>query len=139
MTKNSGETPKFEITKPKGYEAQREQAVELRPGDEATTGKQQLPSGVSTLPPIPTIPAAPSMPSPGGPGATTKASNAATSDLPADDVDLIEKQWVSRAKAIVAGTQDDPYKQKKELNKAGADYLKKRFNKSIPTDDAVRT
>ncbi len=52
----------------------------------------------------------------------------------ADDSDLIEKEWVEKAKAIVAQTTDDPYVQNKELSKFKADYMKKRYNKEIPTD-----
>lgn len=49
----------------------------------------------------------------------------------ADDVDLIEKEWVTKAKAIVDNTKDDPHRQNKELNKVKADYIKKRYNKDI--------
>lgn len=49
----------------------------------------------------------------------------------ADDVDLIEKEWVHKAKAIVARTRDDPHLQNKEMNKFKAGYIKKRYNKDI--------
>lgn len=49
----------------------------------------------------------------------------------ADDVDLIEKEWVQKAKAIVAHTKTDPNLQNKELNKVKADYIKKRYNKEL--------
>ncbi len=49
----------------------------------------------------------------------------------AEDVDLIEKEWVDKAKAIVNHTKDDPYNQNKEINKMKADYIKKRYNKDI--------
>jgi hypothetical protein len=52
----------------------------------------------------------------------------------ADDVDLIEKEWVDRAKAIVEATQDDPHKQKSEISKVKAEYIQKRFNKTIKVD-----
>jgi hypothetical protein len=52
--------------------------------------------------------------------------------------DRIEKEWVDKAKAIVAKTQDDPYEQKQEMSKVKAEYIKKRFNKTIPTDDTVK-
>lgn len=53
----------------------------------------------------------------------------------ADDVDLIEKEWVMKAKEIVAKTKDNPNLQSSELSKFKADYLKKRFNKDIKTSD----
>ncbi|PLS80629.1 hypothetical protein CYG49_04695 [Candidatus Saccharibacteria bacterium] len=49
----------------------------------------------------------------------------------AADEDLIEKEWVERAKKIVASTKDDPYLQEKEVSKLQADYLKKRYGKEV--------
>jgi hypothetical protein len=48
-----------------------------------------------------------------------------------DDGDLIEKEWVNKAKEIVERTRDDPYKQSEELTVFKADYMKKRYNKTI--------
>jgi len=58
-------------------------------------------------------------------------TNSGTSSLIADDIDLIEKEWVEKAKKIISGTIDDPYKQNIEINKVKAEYLKKRFNKEV--------
>lgn len=49
----------------------------------------------------------------------------------ADDLDLIEKEWVEKAKDIVHKTRDDPHSQNKEMNRFKADYMKKRYNKDI--------
>lgn len=56
-----------------------------------------------------------------------------TTPLPAvaDDADLIEKEWVDKAKQIVEQTKEDPYLQNKEIHKVKADYLKKRYNKDM--------
>lgn len=54
-----------------------------------------------------------------------------TSHLIADDVDLIEKEWVNKAKEIVERTKSDPYIQNKQMNQVKADYLKKRYNKDL--------
>jgi hypothetical protein len=48
-----------------------------------------------------------------------------------DDGDLIEKEWVNKAKQIVERNRDDPYKQSEELTVFKADYLKKHYDKSI--------
>ncbi len=64
------------------------------------------------------------------PQATT-AATAVTSHLSAQDADLIEKEWVLKAKEIVARTHGDPYVQNNEINKIKADYIKKRYNKDI--------
>jgi hypothetical protein len=49
----------------------------------------------------------------------------------ADDGDVIEKEWVEKAKQIVMRTRQDPYNQNRELHKFKADYLQKRYNKTI--------
>lgn len=49
----------------------------------------------------------------------------------ADDADLIEKEWVEKAKQIVEQTKNDPYLQNQEMNKIKADYMKKRYNKDL--------
>ncbi|RWZ79436.1 MAG: hypothetical protein EOT04_01610 [Candidatus Chaera renei] len=78
-------------------------------------------------PPLPTLPPAirPVNDSPGS--ADTTSINPPV----AADEDLIEKEWVVRAKKIVATTKDDPYHQEREVSKLQVDYLKKRFNKDI--------
>ena len=49
----------------------------------------------------------------------------------ANDVDLIEKEWVQKVKSIVDQTKDDPFEQSKQLTLLKADYMQKRYNKSI--------
>lgn len=49
----------------------------------------------------------------------------------AADDDLIEKEWVDKAKKIVVEARDDPYKLEREVSKLQADYLRKRYGKEI--------
>lgn len=49
----------------------------------------------------------------------------------AEDVDLIEKEWVEKAKQIVHSTQGDPYAQSQQLNQMKSDYIKKRYNREV--------
>lgn len=49
----------------------------------------------------------------------------------ADDVDVIEKEWVDKAKRIVTATKDNPHQQEKEVSRLQADYLMKRYNKKV--------
>lgn len=49
----------------------------------------------------------------------------------ADDKDVIEPEWVHKAKAIVTTTSDDPYKQSEDLTVLKADYMQKRYNKIV--------
>ncbi len=49
----------------------------------------------------------------------------------ADDRDLIEKEWVIKAKKIIMANRDNPHQQSKELTLFKADYMQKRYNKII--------
>lgn len=49
----------------------------------------------------------------------------------AADDDLIEKEWVDKAKKIIAETRDDPYKREQEVSRLQADYLRKRYGREI--------
>jgi hypothetical protein len=51
--------------------------------------------------------------------------------MQADDLELIEKHWIDRAKHLVMQTAHDPFVQNKEINKLKAEYIKKRYNKDI--------
>lgn len=52
-----------------------------------------------------------------------------------DDVDVIQKEWVERAKAIVNKTSQDPRLQSSELGKFKAEYVQKRFHKELKTTE----
>lgn len=56
-----------------------------------------------------------------------------TSDNPqeAADADLIEKEWVEKAKQVVAETRNDPHAQESAVSQLQADYLQKRYGKTI--------
>jgi hypothetical protein len=51
--------------------------------------------------------------------------------LIANDDDLIEKEWVDKAKKILAQTKDDPYKREKEVSKLQIEYVRKRYGRII--------
>ncbi|MDX1765846.1 MAG: hypothetical protein R3313_02740 [Candidatus Saccharimonadales bacterium] len=78
-----------------------------------------------------------SLPSPIAPAAPAAAQAPAAAGVDdsspaiADDVDVIEKEWVDKAKAIVDKHRDDPYQQEEEANKLQSSYLKKRYGKTI--------
>lgn len=72
--------------------------------------------------------------SPAAPAAPAKQDDTSTDDAHpaiADDVDVIEKEWVQKAKSIVDQHHDDPYKQEEEANKLQSSYLKKRYGKIV--------
>lgn len=65
-------------------------------------------------------------------GAATPAQQT-ISDPPsvANDDDLIEKEWVDRAKRIIVETRDDPFQREREVTKLQADYLLKRYGREL--------
>jgi len=67
------------------------------------------------------------------PQPATPITSATVSDVPlvAADEDLIEKEWVDKAKKIVEETKDDPYRREQEVGKLQADYLRKRYGKEL--------
>lgn len=70
---------------------------------------------------------------------TTVVSDDATTDdqlslgtpVTAADDDLIEKEWVDRAKKIVADTRSDPYSQEHAVTQLQQDYQKKRYGREL--------
>jgi hypothetical protein len=51
--------------------------------------------------------------------------------LVAADEDLIEKEWVDKAKEIIEQTKDDPFARTAKVNELQRDYLQKRYGKVI--------
>jgi len=56
---------------------------------------------------------------------------AASAPLIADDNDLIEKEWIQKAKDILKFNSKDPHEQNDQMSAYKADYMKKRYNKDI--------
>lgn len=63
----------------------------------------------------------------------TAVSPAADGDAPlvAADEDLIEKEWVDKAKKIIADTKDEPYRREQEVKKLQIEYVRKRYGRII--------
>jgi hypothetical protein len=63
---------------------------------------------------------------------TTQANTPVISSpaVAADD-DVIEKEWVDKAKEIIKGTADDPHQRTEKVNQLQKDYLKKRYGKEL--------
>ena len=49
----------------------------------------------------------------------------------AGDEDVIEKEWVDKAKKIIAETKDDPFGRSHRVNELQKDYLSKRYSKDL--------
>ncbi len=64
----------------------------------------------------------------------------ASAPVVADDTDVIEKEWVDKAKEIVTRTQGDPHAKSNELTGLKKEYIQKRYGKTIitPTDEITK-
>lgn len=128
--------PSYELPPPpSGEEIEHDKAMETRQFAEAAAGKQQpqlAPPAATTATVAP-----PAQPLPAPPAQPAAQSTPTDDDIVAADVELIEKAWVEKAKAVVARTKDDPHLQKSEMSKIKADYIKKRYKKVIPTEDGA--
>ena len=98
---------------------QRERAIE--------TGGERL---NQAMPPLPIQPAVAPTQLP-IPQPVTQAVAADDSPQQAADEDLIEKEWVDKAKSIISSTKDDPHAREQAVIKLQADYLKKRYGKIL--------
>jgi len=76
-------------------------------------------------------PVAPAVDDTSPPAVDQGASPQGTSPIVAADQDVIEKEWVDKAKRIVTETQDDPHKRQAEVNELQKDYLQKRYGKQL--------
>lgn len=53
----------------------------------------------------------------------------------AGDEDVIEKEWVDKAKKIILETKDDPHGRTQRVNELQKDYLRKRYSKELGASD----
>lgn len=139
MNPSSGETSEMKLPPPQMEQAPIGAAPEA-PGQAAP--EQSKPAGPeratnptaaapAAMPSIP-LPATPTMLAPATQAPPAQAGTPPTASLQAsDDNDLIEKEWVNKAKQIVERTRDDPHRQTEELTLVKVDYMKKRYNKTI--------
>ena len=65
------------------------------------------------------------------PDMTTLQARVGATPAEANDLDVIEKEWVIQLKNVVSHTAHDPHAQQAEITKIKADYMKKRYNKDI--------
>jgi len=117
-----------EVQLPKPEQAPAAQELAPQAGNSAAQGQ---------APPLPIIP--PVLVN--DPAVVPTGGSAAPSGSPAiaGDVDVIEKEWVHKAKEIVNKTREDPYLQNKQLTAYKADYIQKRYNKQVKVADDQRS
>ena len=86
--------------------------------------------GAGYVPPAVAMPATPVVPPP-----SLVTPPVSITPLVAADEELIEKEWVDKAKEIIEQTPDDPYTRTEKVNELQRDYLQKRYNKVVGSDN----
>lgn len=92
---------------------------------EQKAGAMNGPAPAYATPVIPTIPAMPD------PVAQVQKSVIDDNPAVAADDDVIEKEWVEKAKKVISETKHDPYLQEQAVSRLQADYLQKRYGKTV--------
>jgi hypothetical protein len=130
-----GTQSNFELpAQPENNEAQKglEKAPEAPAAKPEAAGKQ---SKQPALPVIPDdIPAA-DTPSIGLPADDDVTQNQTSFTHKAKDSDQIDPVWLNKAKAVISQTRNDPYEQKLQMSRVQAEYIQKRFNKQVKSDE----
>jgi hypothetical protein len=142
MEPNSKEKDNFDLPPPR-VEGSQPIAEQPSDGVDETATARGLEQGIATTPPMAQAQTSSQqqgvadLQMTGYSGVDDQAGGTTPAGMPqiADDTDLIEKEWVDKAKAIVEQTAHDPYLQNQEINKVKVDYLKKRYNKDIKLSD----
>lgn len=132
---------------PRSYEQQPVPQVEsydvppnfANPETQPSTSPERIEqrSAVELAPqPAVSMPAMPLPPIPQAPVATPVAVDpAAVNPVAANDDDVIEKEWVDRAKQVIIQTKDNPYAREKAIGELQRDYLSKRYGRQIGASD----
>ena len=107
------------------FAGQRERVAE-------TTGGQLQQVTYAAAPPATAVPLP--VPQPIQPAAQPVEDN---SPSVASDDDLIEKEWVDKAKQIISSTKDDPHAREQAVVQLQTDYLRKRYGKVLGDNNAA--
>ena len=89
------------------------------PGERLAEANNAVSQAITTTPQLPVQPMV-----------INNAQGAATPVI-ADDNDVMEKEWVDKAKEIVAHTQGDPHAKSSQLSGLKKEYIHKRYGKDI--------
>lgn len=109
---------------------------EIPRGPEVPAPAEKQPGVSAGAPPPPPVPVIP-LPAPVQPQQQSSPVQDSTNPAVAADEDLIEKEWVEKAKRVISETKHDPHAQERAVNQLQADYLNKRYGKvlKLPKED----
>lgn len=105
-------------------------------GASAERIEQRSPVELAPPPPVaapPVVPAGPPLNQPVQ--SSPPVAQTPQNPVAANDDDTIEKEWVDRAKQVIAQTKDNPYAREKAIGELQRDYLMKRYGRQIGTSN----
>ena len=83
-------------------------------------------------PPPPAMPVVPPVVQPAADPALQATSDpTAVNPIAANDDDVIEKEWVDRAKQVILQTRNNPFAREKAIGELQRDYLMKRYGRQV--------
>lgn len=136
MNPNTYEQSGLRLPEPVDYDS----TVGTEQGPKAN-GPEALPELHAQMVPLAPLASAPPLSVPPTLGQTQvqtvqgSTSSAGAATLTASDADLIEKEWVDKAKQIVEQSKEDPHMQSSQMSRFKAEYMKKRYNKDIKIEN----
>lgn len=112
---------------------------EVVPGTQPEVYSDRDPARIEQQPLQPAAPqqdttvVVPVLPQPVTQSDDVNATTSLVTDIPdsAADDDLIEKEWVNKAKHIIVQTADDPRRREEAVGQLQREYLRKRYGKEL--------
>lgn len=95
--------------------------------------EQPLGAPQAEMQPAPPVISSTSLPAPQTDEGGGAQAAAVSDDTPlvAADEDVIEKEWVDKAKRIISETKDDPHMREQQIKKLQVEYIRKRYGREI--------
>lgn len=134
MSSSSKEMPQFNLPPPPGEQASmlsREGKADSKKPEHQAAGAEKASSPASAQPFMSAQATATAQSYKKAKQSDDNATTSTTKQPLLEDSDLIEKEWVNKAKRIVENTRNDPHKQSEELTLMKADYMKQHYGKTI--------
>lgn len=126
----------MEPHQPSGAETPKINPESIDAPDQSLPSKEQLQPGSDSnsqtpAQPLPVDPSNVIIPAPTTQALGSSEPQVDTNPAIADDVDVIEKEWVDKAKEVIREHQDDPWSEEEAVEDLQIDYLKKRYGKDL--------
>ena len=124
----------IEYQPPGGHEGGMERPAPA-PLEQAPTRRHEVQAPPAQAAPPAVAPVGPMVAPPATQGGASQ-SLVSGDDLPsvASDDDVMEREWVDKAKKIIALTKEDPYERGKAIAELQADYLRKRWGRELGSE-----